>query len=107
MEAEFFPLGRPVDRAGLIEARVEDHPGSLKNCAIFMPERAGLLDGMVGSTDNVLRPALDPEMLRIVREVGQDRDKGPPRISPLKTFLQSPIKVRHQRYHHVRRMLLP
>ena len=46
-------------------------------------------------------------MLRIVRQVGQHRDKGPARKRFLVTFPQRAIEVRHERNHHVRRVLLP
>ena len=72
-----------------------------------MPERASLLNRMLGSANDVLRLGLNPEVLRIIRQVGKNRNKRPPRKRLLVTLPQRAIKMRDKRHHHVRRVLLP
>ena len=71
-----FPLFAPVARRRLIKARVQDHARSLKNPAVADAKGARLRDGTVRPADEKLLLRLNPEMRRVIGDVGQDGNEG-------------------------------
>src|ERR1019366_629204 len=69
IEAELSSLFPSVGGFRFIKARVQDHSGCLEDGSIQMSQFTGLFDGALGAADQVLRLALDPEMLGIIRQV--------------------------------------
>ncbi len=75
-EAKAAAFRSLVDVDGLVELRAEDHAGSAKNAIFGVTKLSRLLDGAIGTANEALRLAFDPEVGRVVGYVGEDGDIG-------------------------------
>lgn len=64
-----------------------------------MPQRSGLLDGVIGAADQILLLALDPKMGRIVGQVREHRYVWRARAHGPQTLAQRAVKVWDKRDH--------
>ena len=72
-----------------------------------MAQLLSLLDCLFGAADQVFGLALDPEVRRIVGEVGQHGDERRSRQRRVYAFYERAIEVRDDGEHQVCGMLLP
>jgi len=86
---------------------VQDHPRCFEDVFIGMSHFAGLFDSALGPANQVLRLALDPEVSRIVCQVGENGDEGPARKSLIEAFPERTVEMGNHRDHHVRRRVEP
>ncbi len=75
--------------------------------SIVVPQLMGLLYGALRAADEVLRLALDPEVRRIIGDVGQDGDQRNLRNRFPHAFADRAIQVGHERDDQIREALAP
>src|SRR5437764_102646 len=78
IEAEFDASSRALpSRRGknFVEAGVQNHAGDAVDLVFGVAHRARLLDRFRRTADQVLHLLLDPEVRRIIRDVGQNGDE--------------------------------
>jgi len=107
VEAELAPLGVAIELERLVKARIQNHARGAKNVSIVVPQLMGLLYGALRAADEVLRLALDPEVRRIIGDVGQDGDQRNLRNRFPHAFADRAIQVGHERDDQIREALAP
>ena len=103
IEPEFLPLGCPVDRRATIEIRPQNHPRSQKHALRRMTKRRGLFGCLACAANEILLLAFDPEMRRIIGQIGEDGHER----SRRQTLPQRTIEIRNQRHHQIALALRP
>ena len=101
------PFGGAIDLERLVEFRVKDHPRGLQNAIDGHPELARLTRCPLRATDHILILAFDPEMRRVIGNVGYQRDERSARPTAIQRFFERAIVMRDQRDDHVRLRLGP
>src|SRR5579862_2141486 len=93
---------------GLVEARMKDHSRGAEDATIRVAHRLSLGDRSVRTADEVLLlPRFDPEMRRIVSEVGQYRDEWPAGKDVAEAFVHEAVEVRDEGNQHIGLRLAP
>jgi len=89
VEAEAGQFARAIHGQRLVEARIEDHARDLENVGRRKPQRARLVHRAPRSADHVLFLPLDPEVRRVVGDVGQDGHQRRSRPRPSSACLNA------------------
>ena len=98
---------RSMDDCG-VEVRPEDHARDAMHPILAVAQGARLGGRLGRAADEMLRlPRLDPEVRRIIREIGEHGHVGDARPGAHDSFVHRPIEVRNERDHEVRPGLAP
>ena len=90
-----------------MKPRVQNHPRGSQNPVARYPQHLRLSDGAVRSADQVLLLAFDPEMRRVIGDIGQNGHERPAGAGPREGLPEGPVVMRDERDHHLRRMIPP
>jgi len=94
VEAQTLLFSLAIDGKGLVKAWVNDHSAGLVNPFRGNPQHPCLLRRSLGAAYEELLLRFDPEVGRIVREIGENCDEGN-RVSHAPQALQEgPIEMR-------------
>ena len=105
---ELAQLRAAIDLDLRVEIRADDHPGGQVHALRAVAERARLRGRLGRAADEVLSlPRLDPEVRRIVREIGEQGDVGHVRGERGDRLVHRAVEVRDERNHHVGPGLAP
>ncbi len=107
MEAQTYPFDLAINLGRDIERGVEYHSRGLEDSLRRNPDGPRLVRRALRTANHVLAFALDPEVRRMIRDIGEDRyerNSGPLGIQRL---LDRAIEMRNQRNHQIGLRLLP
>ena len=110
VEAQPCARRRPLfrrKRSDLVKSRIQNHARNAMHLVFGMPHCTRLLHRLRRTADEMLHLVLDPEVRRVIRNVGEDGDKRHSRQRPRQALAQRPVQIRHQRNHHLRTVLPP
>lgn len=103
VQAEPATFGVAIEALLGIELRPDDHAGGGVDTVLGVAERTRLRDRPRGAADEVLAlAALDPEVRRHVRHVGEHRHIGHARQRDGEALVQRAVEVRHQGHDQIR-----
>ena len=74
---------------------------------VVVPHGAGLRDGAIGAANEILLLPLDPEVRRIIGEIGQYRHQRNARQRLAQALAHGAVKIGHQRHHQIRPFFAP
>src|ERR1700728_294549 len=91
----------------IVKPRMQNHSGCAQDAVFGIPDRARLFHGAIRTADQILLLILDPEVRRIVRDVGENRYKRPSRKRLAEALADGAIEMWHEGHDHVRLRLFP
>ena len=95
LQAHLVAKGNRIDIVLHVKIGAQNHSRCLKNMGVVVTKGARLLDGALGSGDDVLLlDRLDPEARREVGQVRNERDKWPAGVDGVPAFADFAIEVR-------------
>ena len=99
--------GGAVGGDGLVESWMQNHAGNAMDAGRWISGCDGLLDGARGAADDVLILFFNPEMRRVVCEVGENCDERATGKRGVQALAESEIEMRNEGHDHFGRSLAP
>src|SRR3984893_14586179 len=106
-EPQALAFGEAIFDGRLVKSWMQNHPGGAEDAVARLTERACLGHGPIRTADEELRLPLDPEVRRVIGNVGEYRNEWACRKRTGKTLPERAIEVRDKRDKHVRLGLPP
>ena len=106
-QSEPDTLGTAVEIQGGVKPGVQNHTRNLQQAGLGETEGERLLGRPIRTANDVLVLSLDPEVWRVIGNIGEDRDQRRARPGALQRLLESAVVMGNQRHDHVRPVAFP